>query len=501
MEVERLVPKPISDESHGGTWAELSRVNWIALPMIVVTVSQFLLRVSPMFMLGHVDQLSLSSASIATSLCNVTGFSVVFGMASALETLCGQAYGAKQYKRVGSLTYGAILCLFLVCIPLSLLFILTEKLLSSTGQDPSISSAAGKFAIQLIPTLFPYAFLQCLVRYLQIQSLIFPMVWSSLASLCFQLPLCWAFIFKFNLGNNGAAISIGISSWFNVVLLLVYVMYSPACQETRPPFSMDVLHTMREFLHLAIPSAAMVCLEWWSFEVILLLSGVLPNPQLETSVLSICFTISYLHYHVPYSFGAAASTLISNEMGAGKADAARATLHAVLGVAIIEFLVASLAIVCSSSVLGYAFSRDKQLIHYVKEMAPLLGISIIMDGLQAVLSGVVRGIGLQHIGAYVNLGAYYLVCIPVALFFAFLLHLKGQGLWSGLVAGATVQSISLSLLTAFTNWENQAIKARQRIFSEEFAVGNESACKHEKSLHTLKMNPLVLVESPPLTRE
>lgn len=179
-------------------------------------------------------------------------------MASALETLCGQAYGARQYKRVGTLSYGAILCLFLVCIPLSLLFILTEKLLLLTGQDPLISAAAGKFAIQLIPTLIPYAILQCLVRYLQIQSLIFPMVWSSLASLFFQLPLCWAFIFKLNLGNGGAAFSIGISYWFNVVLLLLYVMYSPACQETRAPFSWDVFVSMKEFFQLGIPSAAMV---------------------------------------------------------------------------------------------------------------------------------------------------------------------------------------------------------------------------------------------------
>ncbi|XP_042027072.1 protein DETOXIFICATION 12-like [Salvia splendens] len=481
MEVETLVAKRYAASARKIAFtAEVNRVNWIALPMIFVTVSQFLLRVSPMFMLGHVDQLFLSSASIATSLCNVTGFSVVFGMASALETLYGQAYGAKQYKRVGTLTYGAMLWLFMVCIVLSLVFILTEKLLLVMGQDPSISAAAGKFAIQLIPTLFPYAFLQCIVRYLQIQSLIFPMVWSSLASLCFQLPLCWAFIFRFHLGNSGAAISIAISSWFNVLLLVLYVMYSPACQVTRAPLSWDVLVTMRDFFHLAIPSAAMVCLEWWSFELILLLSGVLPNPQLETSVLSICFTISYLHYHVPYSFGSAASTLISNEMGAGKPEAARAILHAVLALSITEFLAAGFAIGSSGRVLGYAFSADKQVISYVKKMASFLSMSIVMDGIQAVLSGVVRGIGLQHIGAYVNAGAYYLVCIPVALLFGFLVHLKGVGLWSGLVAGATVQSIALSLLTASTNWEKKAIEARQRIFSEEFPVENDGILKHEK---------------------
>ncbi|CAA2996589.1 DETOXIFICATION 14-like [Olea europaea subsp. europaea] len=434
---------------------ELNRVNFIALPMIIVTVSQYLLRVSPMFMLGHLGELSLSSASIATSFSNVTGFSVLFGMSSALETLCGQAYGAQQYQRVGTFTYGAILCLFVACLPVSLLWIYTDKLLILIGQDPSISLEAGKFAIWLIPTLFPYAILQSLVRYLQTQSLILPMLWSSIASLLFHLPLCWAFIFKLNLGNAGAALSIGISYWFNVILLMLFVKYSPTCEKTRVSFSRDVFRTMREFFRFAIPSAVMVCLEWWSFELVILLSGLLPNPQLETSVLSSCFTITSLHYHIPYSFGAAASTLVSNELGAGKPRAAKIALYAVLVLSIAEIVIASTAIFISRHVLGYAFSDEKEVVFYVKEMVPFLCMSIIVDSLQAVLSGVARGSGWQHIGAYVNLGAYYLVGIPVALVLGFVLHLKGKGLWSGVVAGATVQSITLSLITGLTNWEDQ----------------------------------------------
>ncbi|KAL6529956.1 hypothetical protein OROMI_028601 [Orobanche minor] len=459
---------------------ELNRVNFIALPMIVVTVSQYLLRVSPMFMLGHLGQLSLSSASIATSLCNVTGYSVLFGMASALETLCGQAYGAEQYRRVGTLTYGAILCLFLVCLPISVLWIYTEKLLIFMGQDPSISAQAGKFAILLIPTLFPYAILQSLIRYLQTQSLILPMLWSSLASLCFQLPLCWAFIFKLNLGSAGGALSIGISYWFNVIALVLVVKYSPTCRKTSATFSRDVFVTMREFFKFAIPSAVMVCLEWWSFELVVLLSGVLPNPQLETSVLSICFTITSLHYHIPYSFGAAASTLVSNELGAGKPEAARVALGAVLVLSVAEFLLASITIYICRGVLGYAFSEEKEVVGYVKEMAPFLCLSIVMDSLQSVLSGVARGSGRQHIGAYVNLGSYYLVGIPVALLLGFVMHLKGEGLWTGLVAGATVQSLSLSLITGLTDWKKQASRARERIFAGKFQPEYQYICEDDQ---------------------
>lgn len=181
-----------------------------------------------------------------------------FGMASALETLCGQAYGAGQYRKLGTFTYGAIICLFLVCIPVSVLWIFTDRLLILMGQDPEIAIEAGKYTIWLIPTLFPYAILQSLVRYLQAQSLILPMLLSAVVSLCFQVPICWVFIFKLDLGNAGAAMSIGLSYWLNVILLMLYVKYSSTCAKTRASFSRDVFLTIGDFFRFAIPSAVMV---------------------------------------------------------------------------------------------------------------------------------------------------------------------------------------------------------------------------------------------------
>ena len=53
-------------------------------------------------------------------------------------------------------------------------------------------------------------------------------------------------------------------------------------------------------------------------------------------------------------------------------------------------------------------------------------------------SGVARGSGWQHIGAFVNLGAYYLAWILIGAVLGFEVHLMGKGLWIGLVIGSTV---------------------------------------------------------------
>ncbi|KAJ4974455.1 hypothetical protein NE237_007629 [Protea cynaroides] len=452
--------------------AEVKQVGYIAGPMVMVTVSQYLTQVISLMMVGHLGELALSSTAIATSLTGVTGFSLLLGMASALETLCGQAYGAQQYRKLGMHTYGAIVALVLVSLPLSLIWVSLGKLLSFMGQDPLISAEAGKYAMWLIPALLAYATLQPLIRYFQAQSMILPMLFSSCATLLFHIPLCWVLVFKSGLKNIGAALAIGISYWLNTIFLALYMKYSSACEKTRVPFSMEALQGIGEFFRLAIPSAVMICLEWWSFELLILLSGLLQNPQLETSVLSVCLTTISLLYTIPYGVGAAASTRVSNELGAGKPQAARVAVCAVMLIAVTETLIVSSILFACRYILGYAYSNEKEVTSYVTEMVPLISLSVIMDSMQGVLSGVARGCGWQHVGAYVNLGAFYLVGIPIAIVLAFHLHLRGKGLWIGILIGSTLQSALLALITSCTNWQKQAINARERIFEGRFSLEN-----------------------------
>ncbi|KAK7255591.1 hypothetical protein RIF29_29004 [Crotalaria pallida] len=87
--------------------------------MVVVLSSQFLLQIVSTMMIGHLgDELYLSSTALAISLAGVTGFSFLMGMASGLETICGQAFGAKQYNKIGThtLLYSLLYWFLLSCL-------------------------------------------------------------------------------------------------------------------------------------------------------------------------------------------------------------------------------------------------------------------------------------------------------------------------------------------------------------------------------------------------
>ncbi|KAJ4808160.1 Protein DETOXIFICATION [Rhynchospora pubera] len=442
---------------------EVKKQLWLAGPIIAGNLLQNLIQMISVMFVGHLGELSLSGASMATSFAGVTGYSLMMGSASAMDTLCGQAYGAKEYYLLGIYKQRAMLILTLLSIPLATIWFYTNEILLFFGQEADIAWEAGIYAKWMIPSLFGYGLFECHVRFLQAQNIVFPVMLSSGVTAMWHLLVCWLLVYELGMGGKGAALAAGISNWINVAILAVYVRLSPNCKKTWVGFSKEAFYDLVEFIKLAVPSALMVCLEWWSFEFLVLLSGLLPNPQLETSVLSITLNTASCVYMIPFGLGAAISTRVSNELGAGRPEAAKLAVRVILCLAITGAIIIGIILILIRNIWGYAYSNEEEVVKYVAIMLPILAIWSMLDSIQNVLSGVARGCGWQNIGAFVNLGAFYAVGIPSAILLAFVLRIGGMGLWMGLMCGVFVQVVLLLTITLLTNWEKEATKAKSRV--------------------------------------
>ncbi|KAI4341517.1 hypothetical protein MLD38_026230 [Melastoma candidum] len=442
---------------------EVKKQLWLAGPLVTVSLLWYSLQLISLMFVGHLGELSLSGASMATSFGSVTGFSLLMGLACALDTFCGQSFGAQQYHMLGVHMQRAMFILLLVSIPLAVIWANTRQILVAVGQNESIAEAAGTYARYMIPSLFAYGILQCLMKFLQTQTIVFPMMISAAITTVCHVFVCWVLIFKSGLGFKGAAVAMSISYWLSVLQLALYVKFSPACTKTWTGFSKEAFHDVLKFLKLAIPSAVMVCLEMWSFELMVLLSGLLPDPELETSVLSISLNTAATVWMIPFGLSCAISTRVSNELGAGNPEAARLAVYVVLGMTVLVGATVGTVLVSIRNVWGYAYSDNIQVVRYVAVMLPIVAASNFLDGLQCVLSGNARGCGWQKIGAFVNLGSYYLIGIPCGVLLAFVLHVGGKGLWLGIICALVVQVVCLLLITLRTDWDQEANKASNRV--------------------------------------
>ncbi|KAL8209740.1 hypothetical protein R6Q57_006472 [Mikania cordata] len=430
---ENTVPLIATAASGDGRWWK-KVVDWeeakiqmlFSLPMILTNVAYYAIPLSSVMFAGHLGEVQLAAANLANSWATVTGFSFMVGLSGALETLCGQGFGAKLYRMLGVYLQSSCLISIFFSIIISIIWFFTEPLLILLHQDPQISKMAALYIKHLIPGLFAYGLLHNILRFLQTQSVVYPLVFCSLIPFILHIGITYVLVYHTSLAFVGAAMAVSVSLWIVVLMLAGYALFSRQFRETWRGFSMESFDHVFECLKLALPSAAMVCLEYWAFELLVLLAGILPNSEITTSLIAMCVNTETIAYMLTYGLSAAASTRVSNELGANNVNRAKHAMAVTLKLSVIFALAVVLALGFGHDIWASFFSDSHMIIKEYGSMTPLLMISIILDSIQGVLSGVARGCGWQHLAVYINLAMFYLIGMPVAVALAFVLKLYAK---------------------------------------------------------------------------
>ncbi|XP_023768324.1 protein DETOXIFICATION 18 [Lactuca sativa] len=439
-------------------WEEAKHQILFSLPMILTNVAYYCIPLISVMFAGHLGEAELAASNLANSWATVTGLSFMVGLSGALETLCGQGFGAKIYRMLGIYLQSSCLISIFFSILISILWFFTEPILILLQQDPQISKIAALYIKYLVPGLFAYGVLNNILRFLQTQSVVTPLVICSLIPLILHIAITYALVHWTSLSFIGAPIAVSISLWIAVVMLAGYVLLSGNFKETWQGFSMECFSYVFTSLKLALPSAAMVCLEYWAFELLVLLAGILPNSEITTSLIAMCVNTEAIAYMVTYGLSAAASTRVSNELGAKNIDKAKEAMAVTIKLSVILALVIVLALGFGHNIWAGFFSNSRVIINQFASMTPFLMISITVDSIQGVLSGVARGCGWQHLAVCVNLAMFYVIGMPVAVALAFLVKLYAKGLWLGLICGLSCQTGGLLLLMYLKKWTEVELK-------------------------------------------
>ncbi|EYU45095.1 hypothetical protein MIMGU_mgv1a020279mg, partial [Erythranthe guttata] len=179
------------------------------------------------------------------------------GMGSALETLCGQAYGAGQITMLGTYMQRSWVILLSTSFFLLPIYIFAPPILTFFGESPEISRAAGKFAIWMIPQMFAYAVNFPIQKFLQSQRKLMEMAWISAGVLVVHTFFSWLLILKLRWGLAGAAVVLNSSWWLIVILQLVYIFYTKS-DGAWTGFSWSAFRDLYGFVKLSLSSAIML---------------------------------------------------------------------------------------------------------------------------------------------------------------------------------------------------------------------------------------------------
>ncbi|KAL7261171.1 hypothetical protein ACSBR1_006754 [Camellia fascicularis] len=441
---------------------ESKKLWYLAGPAIFTSLCQYSLGAITQVLAGHVGTLELAAVSVENSVVAGFAFGIMLGMGSALETLCGQAFGAGQLNMLGIYMQRSWLILISTALILMFVYIFATPILIVVGQLTDISKAAGKLSVWMIPQLFAYALVFPLAKFLQAQSKMAVMAVTSGVVLVLHTFFSWLLMLELGWRLVGAAVVLDSWWWFMVVVQLLYV-FGGACGEAWSGLSWMAFHNLWGFVKLSFASAIMLCLEFWYYMALILFAGYLKNAEISVDVLSICMNILGWTVMVAFGFNAAISVRVSNELGAAHPRTAKFAVVVAAGTSFFFGLFMALILIVFQNQCPALFSDSREVQQLVYELTPLLALSIVINNVQPTLSGVAIGAGWQAFVAYVNIGCYYLFGIPLGLLAGYTFGMGVKGIWYGMVSGTIIQTCVLFLMIYRTNWNTEASIAGDRI--------------------------------------
>jgi len=437
----------------------------ISVPVMLTYGSDYLVTIIQLIFVGHLGSVEMAGAALGTSFCNVTGFSVALGLLSALDTLTAQAYGAKKLDRVGAAVQQSVVALALVSVLVLPLWMFAGDVLVLLQQDPDAVEYAALYIRIVWFALFPTSLYSIMRSYMQNQNIVFPSMLTGFFNVIFSTVCLVVSMKYYNVGYIAVPVTQVLASIGCAGFMWIYILLFKLHKDTWVPFSFENLRGIGYWMRLAIPGMAMRCAEWWTFEINIIVAGLLSVEDLDA--MTLLFNVINLLYTVPMGYSIAAAAKIGNAVGGENIALARRSSVLIVVLTLISQSFFACMLVGLKNHWPSLFINDEEVHDIIVSVVPLLGFFLIIDAFQTAMGGILRGCGKQAIGAVTYILAYYLVGMGVGLPLALIADMEVMGLWIGLTAASSACLVVLGGYFAFMSWDRVLDAARERLNAGE----------------------------------
>ncbi|KAI0040201.1 MATE efflux family protein [Auriscalpium vulgare] len=493
-----LVPRIEEEEDHSDTPEpgnllkiykdELRILMKYTLPVFGTHVLEYSLVVASVVAIGHLSTNALAAATLGSMTASVSGFSIIQGFASTLDTMLPSAWTSSQPQLVGLWAQRMAVVMSVSLIPVFVIWFNAESILLFLHQEPEVARLAGLYLKYLSISLPAYTFNSISRRYFQSQGKPVQNLFASLFTVPTQIivviapinaVLNWLLAVwgpkPIALGFIGAPIATSIS--YNLVSLasIVYgIFFVP--KTAWHPLSRRTFTSLGVLVQLGLAGVGQTASEWWSWELVgressLALSTRLGPVSLATQ--SVLLVSASTTYQAPFALSVATSVRIGNLLGEQNA------LRAGVSSRVAMLMALGIAGLCSALFLtfrakwGLLFNDDPSVVTLVASIMPLVALFQVFDALSAVSGGILRARGKQFTGALLNLSpatannASFILGIPFGVWLAFSRGMELHGLWIGLTVSLVYSAVVGVYLCLVTDWPHELDKVQKRLAADK----------------------------------
>lgn len=372
---------------------------------------------------------------------------VGFGLLAGLDYFISTSFGARQLRQC-HVYFGQGLWLSVITgIPLSATLVWMSQHLDSIGIHKEVIAETAGFLNILGWGLAPTYLFQACRNYLQAMNRPYAPFFILLAANFANALFDYIFIFGKGpippMGVVGAAWATTLCRFLMAGSLLAYTYWvGKQCSEKIAlrdlAFKADA---MRKLILLGYPASLQMLLEMGVFGLSTVLAGGLDPSSLAAH--QIVLNIASTTFMVTLGVGAATAVLVGQALGRKNVHEASAVGWRGLGLSAAFMVVAGFALLAFPHEILDSFSADPNVLEIATGLLFIAAIFQLADGLQASLTGALRGLGDTQTPVWANLIGHWLIGLPLCLWLCFQQGWGISGIWMGLALGLFVVAIWL----------------------------------------------------------
>jgi MATE family multidrug resistance protein len=454
LQVNDMTSPAHSAQDRVSLWrVEIAAMLALAWPMVLTNLGQVAMTTTDVLMVGRLGPEAIAAAALGTSLYFLP---TIFGIGLMIATspmaareLGRNRFAVRETRR--TIRQGLWIAIG-YSVPAWLFLWNAEAIFLFMGQSPELSAGAGAYVRALQWATLPFH------GYLVLRSFISALErpgWALAVvavAILFNVLANWLLIFghfgfpAMGVPGSGAATTLSSALMFLGLAAVVawkrpfkrYRIFGRFWRADWPRFV--------ALLKLGLPIAAILTFEVSIFNAAAFLMGLIGTTSLAAH--AIALQIASVTFMVPMGLGQAATVRVGLAFGAeDKPGIMRAGWTAfAMGVGFMAL--AALVMIVFPTLLIGAFldlsdPDNRQVVDLAIVFLAVAGLFQIVDGAQAVASGMLRGLQDTTVPMIYAAIGYWGIGLPLGALLAFHFDMGGLGIWIGLFAGLAVVAVLL----------------------------------------------------------
>ena len=442
--------------------SELSRTLKLAWPIVIGQLSHIALGVIDSVMVGDLGADHLAAVSVSVGLFSIL---MVFGIgvSFAISPLTAIANGEGDHYKAEAILKNSFYMALALGSALALLMILLAPVLHLLNQPEAVTKLSIPYLRILGLSMLPVMIYQAFRQFSEGLEIMYPALVIGLLMIPINVLGNWLLIFGNwgfpAMGLDGAGWATTITRFLAAAAMMSFVLYNRRFQVYEPLklglYSLQKT-VMTRILKLGIPGGVQYIFETSAFAFAAIMIGWLGSKPLAAHQIAI--NLASISFMVAIGLSSASAIRIGHAQGKNDFVLARKIGKDSFWLSGGFMGLCGLVFILGRFYFPSLYINDPEVINLAAKLLLIAAAFQIVDGIQAVGVGLLRGMeDVKRPTLYVMI-AYWVIALPLGGLLAFQLNFGVMGVWVALALGLMASAIMLSY--RFFRLVGQKIKAR-----------------------------------------